>query len=249
MTHPAATPQTAEQIEAIILKHCYPFSDVGIGGTPQAATAIIAALAPAERTCPDCSELVGHTSPCIVPYPAPAERAEVVPDGVEIRGLKWLDRGSDGATAFIADTTIGRFVYGTDIRGQSYYQDPHREEDHPSEAAAKESAEAAWRAFVLEKIRSYGVTFSAPTRAGALDAAGMIEKTRDRLVEAVEAWGDGLDAGRVYNARQSVVMKALNAYLDAKAALAAGDSSSARLNAYDNERPRNAKRALTADDK
>lgn len=80
-----------------------------------------------------------------------------------------------------------------------------------------------------EKIRlalgvdAHGVMQPAPTRAGALDAAGVIEKTRDRLVEAVEAWGDGRDAGRVYNVRQTAVMKALNAYLDAKAALAAAD--------------------------
>jgi hypothetical protein len=33
-----------EEIEAILNAHCYPFSDIGIGGIPEAATAILAAL-------------------------------------------------------------------------------------------------------------------------------------------------------------------------------------------------------------
>lgn len=72
---------------------------------------------------------------------------------ITIKPLEWRDEGAADFTLYCADTPVGRFVYGTDITGQPYHQDPHGEEDHLTESAARTAAEAAYAGLVREKVR------------------------------------------------------------------------------------------------
>lgn len=255
MTHPAATPPTAEQVadrlfedirDRKLLKWFFPtaeeYSPEVYIGSPE--------IKPIE---PDVQQEIRAAWIAIISAAiAPAERAEAVPErmfpilGGSPKSIPWpVIQPFDGQAKRNHSQDLERLAQRGGLGPEEalavltmvdYYKLPKMTRP-----------EAVLRLTALVKERQ--ALAAAPPAPAALDAAGMIEKTRDRLVEAVEAWGDGHDAGRVYNAHQSAVIKALNAYLDAKAALAAGDTLSARLDAYDNERPRNAKRALTADDK
>lgn len=77
---------------------------------------------------------------------------------VTVDPLTWADLSGDGARAFVADTPIGRFVFGTDNLGQAYHQDPDGGEDHPTEAAARWRAEAVHGMMLTERVGALGVT-------------------------------------------------------------------------------------------
>jgi hypothetical protein len=180
VTHPAATPPTAEQVE----HSPFPWTLAMEGYRPYVRDANGTTILKFYR------DSIGHPVPweanvaTVLAALAPAERAEALPE-VQIRALPWIDQSAADFTLFCAETPIGRFVYGTDNQGLAYHQGPHGEEERPSEAIAKVCAEAAWRTFVLEKLRSYGVTITAPAeRAEAVpdqDYASTIRRIWSQL--------------------------------------------------------------------
>lgn len=90
---------------------------------------------------------------------------------VTVDPLTWTDLSGDGARAFVADTPIGRFVFGTDNLGQAYHQDPDGGEDHPTEAAARQRAEAVHGMMLTERVGALGVTVAAVNAYSAGTAA------------------------------------------------------------------------------
>lgn len=84
----------------------------------------------------------------------------------EVKGLEWRDDGRRGDyRLFVADTAVGKFVYGTDRHGTSYHHDPLGSEDHKSEADARQTAEAVHIGIVLQKAKELGIlsSLSPPT--------------------------------------------------------------------------------------
>lgn len=90
---------------------------------------------------------------------------------VTVDPLTWADLSGDGARAFVADTPIGRFVFGTDNLGQAYHQNPDGGEDHPTEAAARQRAEAIHGMMLTERVGALGVTVAAVNAYGGMAAA------------------------------------------------------------------------------
>lgn len=79
-------------------------------------------------------------------------RAELA-NAVKVRSLEWVDDHGEGYRIFHAITPVGRFAFGTDKSGQSYWQGNSPMslgEDVASEVEAEEKAQAAYAAAIME---------------------------------------------------------------------------------------------------
>lgn len=85
--------------------------------------------------------------------PLPPPPGEAVPPAVKVKPLVWSEDHGEGYRIFYAKTPVGRFAFGTDKLGQSYWQDNssmNLGEDVASEAEAEKEAQAAYAAAIME---------------------------------------------------------------------------------------------------
>lgn len=99
--------------------------------------------------------------------------ARLAVPGEEADPIAWKDDSGDDYRLFRVNTPIGFFAYGTDRAGVSYHQGPdahYQGCDHPTEAAAREAAEAAYRSFAEKTAADLGLCTALRSSITALRA-------------------------------------------------------------------------------
>ena len=122
------------------------------------------------------------------PAPAPGDISRTLPRELEVKPLVWRDEADDGYRLFTAETTFGRFVYGTDKTGQPYHQTPCGEVDHADEDVARLAAETDYEAIVVEKVLSLTVPAQRSSPPVVSELETLLRKYAEDCDEAL-TWG------------------------------------------------------------
>jgi hypothetical protein len=115
-----------------------------------------------------------------------------------IKPPEWIDKSGADFRRFIAETSVGEFVYGVDFGGQAYHQGldmrgRHEEVDHPTEESARIAAEAVYSRLVMRDVLAVSEPFTPPKPV--LKEAKVVAELRDLLIK----YADDCEDARSYN--------------------------------------------------